>query len=298
ESREKFNNVKIVHAASGVKVAAPNLEDTLAGSSLFVAINHEEEQKIQEELKEIEIEQDAVGPIIRADTLGALEALVKLLGEKKIKPRRARVGEVTRKDVIEAHAVQEKDPFKGVVFAFNVKVLPEAIEEAKKNKVRIFKENVIYKLLEDYAIWKLEVQEAEKQKTLTNIVFPARIKLLPNHVFRNSKPAIVGVRILEGRLKIDCHLVHLNGNKVGEVQAIQSENKAVQEAKKNTEVAISISGAHAVVGKDIQEGQELIVSLSHKNMSELEKVSEELSQEEKELIEEIKKIKQKRGDKE
>lgn len=294
DPKEKFNNVKTVHAAAGVKVAAPGLEDALAGSPMLVASNHEEENKIKEELQEIEIEQDANGPIIRTDSLGALEALVKLLAEKQIKPRAANVGEVTRKDVIEAHTVAEKDPFKGVIFAFNARVLPEAEEESRKNGVRIFKENVIYKLLEDYSAWVQQTQAAERQKTLASLVFPARIRLLPNFVFRNSKPAIVGIRVLEGRLKTEAQLMRLDGKTVGKILGIQSENQAVQEAKKNMEVAISIDGV--VIGRDVKEDQELLVFLSNENIAQLEKISSELSLEEKELIEEVKKIKQKRGD--
>ncbi len=294
DPKEKFNNVKKVHAAAGVKVAAPNLEDALAGSPLLVASNHEEENKIREELNEIEVEQDSNGPIIRTDSLGALEALVKLLAEKQIRPRTANVGEVTRKDIIEAHSVAEKEPFKGVIFAFNSRVLPEAEEESKKLGVRIFKQNVIYKLLEDYSTWVQETQNAEKQKLLVSLVFPARIKLLPQFVFRNSKPAIIGVRVLEGRLKVDSPLMRSDGKIVGKVLGIQSENQAIREAKKNMEVAVSIDDA--TIGRDIRDDQELLVFLSNESIAQLEKIGNELSLEEKELLEEVKKIKQKRGD--
>jgi translation initiation factor 5B len=294
DPKEKFNNVKEVHAAAGVKVAAPDLDEALAGSPLLVASNHEEENRIKEELNEIEVEQDSNGPIIRTDSLGALEALVKLLAEKKINPRAANVGEVTRKDVIEAHSVAEKEPFKGVIFAFNSRVLPEAEEESKKCGVHIFKQNVIYKLLEDYAAWVEETQNAEKQKILASLVFPARIRLLPNFVFRNSRPAIVGVRVLEGKLKVDAPLMRPDGKIIGKVLGIQHENQAQSEAKKNAEVAVSID--EATIGRDIKEEQELLVFLSDENIARLEKIGNELSLEEKELLEEVKKIKQKRGD--
>lgn len=294
DPKEKFESVKTVHAAAGVKIAAPGLEDALAGSPMLSAGLTNAKKIIQEEVGEIEVARDAVGPIIRTDSLGALEAIVKLLSEKQILPRNASVGEVTRKDIIEALAVREKDAFKGVVFAFNAKVLPEAEEEAQKNGVRLFKGNVIYKLLEEYSKWVLETKQAQKQQTLASVVFPARIRLLPNFVFRNSKPAIVGIRVLEGRLKVGVVVMKPDGTKIGTVLGIQSENKAVNEAKKNMEVAVSIEDA--TVGKDINENDELIVFLSDEQLVQLQTIQQELSFEEKELMLEVQKIKLSKGD--
>lgn len=114
DPKEKFSNVKEVHAATGVKIAAPNLDEALAGSPLLVCVTGNEEQSIREELQSLKIEQESTGPIIRTDALGSLEALVKLASEKGLKPRHADVGDVTRKDVLEASAVSQTDRFKGV----------------------------------------------------------------------------------------------------------------------------------------------------------------------------------------
>lgn len=296
DPKEKFSNVKEVHAATGVKIAAPNLDEALAGSPLLVSITGNEEQSIREELQSLKIEQESTGPIIRTDALGSLEALVKLASEKGLKPRHADVGDVTRKDVLEASAVSQTDRFKGVVLAFNAKIHPDAEAEAKTANVKIFKGNVIYRILEEYDSWVKTEKDAEKQSRVKNLVWPAKIQLLPNHVFRNSKPAIVGVRVIFGRLKINALLMKPNGERVGKVLAIQSNNESVTVANANQEVAVSIEDA--VIGRGLEEKEELVVFLSLTTIAELQKVSEDLSNDELKLIEDMKKINVKRGDNE
>ena len=288
DPKEKFNNVKSVHAAAGVKVAAPGLDQALAGSPMLVVKTGLEEQKIKDELKGLTIEQDVVGPIVRTDALGSLEALLVLLSNKGIKPRKADVGEVTRKDVIECSSVAEKDKLKGVIFAFNTHVLPEAQEEAQKRTVTIFKENVIYKLLEDYEVFEKNFKEAEKKARLSSVVFPARFRILPNHVFRNSKPLVVGVRVLDGRLKNGVQVMTKSGKKLGHILALQENGKSIEEARKGNEVAVSIEDG--VMGRNVGQEEELFVALTPNQFASLFQMQNELSIEEQELVQETRKI--------
>ena len=76
------------------------LDLALAGSPVKVRTDGREEKEVSDEIQHVKIESEAIGPIARADTLGALEALIKLLQDKGIKIRKADVGEVSRRDVI------------------------------------------------------------------------------------------------------------------------------------------------------------------------------------------------------
>ncbi len=288
DPKEKFNNVKSVHAASGVKVAAPGLDDALAGSPFLVVKTGMEEQRIRDELKGLTLDSEVEGPIVRTDALGSLEALLLLLSNKGVKPRKADVGEVTRKDVLEAFSVSEKDPLKGIIFAFNTKILPEAQEEAQKRNVTIFKENVIYKLLEDYEVFEKNLKEAEKKARLSQIIFPARFRILSNHVFRNSKPLIVGVRILEGRLKNNVQVMTEKGKNLGRVLAVQKDGKSVEEGRKGDELAVSIEDG--VMGRNVSEEEELLVALTPNQLASLHQAKDELTTEEQELVDETRKI--------
>ena len=283
--QEKFKNVQAVHAAAGVKIAAPGLDTALAGSPLKVRATGREEKEVENEIQRVKIESEAIGPIARADTLGALEALIKLLQDKGIKIRKADIGEISRRDVIEMEGIKEKDPIKGVIFAFHTGAKPEALEEAKKRGVTIFEGDVVYRLLEEYDKWQLEQKNRTLTEKLARLVLPARIQLLPNHVFRNSKPAIVGVRVLTGRLRANVDVMNGKGEKVGRVEAIQLEGKPVEEAKEGMEVAVSIAGA--TVGRNLAEKDELFSIIPKKQFHELLELSSVLSQPEIELVSEI-----------
>ncbi len=290
--QERFDSVKEVHAASGLKIAAPNLEKALAGSPVLVEASEKDVEEIKKEIQSVKVDTEEIGPIIKTDTLGSLEALTKLLEEKNIKVRKANVGEVTRRDVMEAIGVKEKEKIKGIILAFNTKINPEAKEEAKKNDVKIFSEKIIYALIENYEKWIQEEKEKSKKDFLAGIILPAKIKLMPENVFRNAKPVIIGVKILEGKLKTGTKLMK-NGKIIGKVQAIQHKGETINKAVKGEEVAISISDA--VLGRNIEKNDELISFIPESHIEKLETKEDILNEEEKELLKKIKEIQIKGG---
>ena len=287
-SGEKFAGVQEVHAAAGVKIAAPNLDDALSGSPVR-NWSEQSAKEIEEEIHRIKIDSDAVGPIVRSNTLGSLEAIVKLLAEgKKIKVKKADVGEISRKDVLEIESVAQKDRFKGVIFAFHTKVSDAAEQEARKRNVTIFANDVVYRLLEDYDKWIFEEHEKEKKEKLSAVVLPAKFEILQGTIFRHSGPAIFGVRILEGKVRKGIRVMNEKGEILGRVLGLQNENKPIEEAKKGMEVAISIDDA--VVGRSVFEKDELYSYIPSTHFSQLATLGDSLSSAEMELVEEIKKM--------
>ncbi|HLD59211.1 MAG TPA: translation initiation factor IF-2 [archaeon] len=294
QANEKFVSAKEVHAACGVKIAAPELSDALAGAPIMAVKTGNEKDIIAKEISEVKIETGTDGAILKADTLGALEALVLLLKKQNLVPKLADIGDVTRSDIMEALAVKEKKPFEAVVFAFNVNTEPAALEEAKKREIPVFKGNVIYKVIEDYSEWLKQQKEAERKKVLDSVVLPVRIIFLKQFVFRNSEPAIFGVKILEGRLRSGAELMNKKGETIGRLDAIQAQNESVKEAKKNQEVSISVKGA--VIGRNLKPGEELFSHIPKRNFSEFAQLKDFLSQEEFELIDFIQKIEKQKGE--
>lgn len=291
---EKFQSVKKVFAASGVKISAPNLEEALPGSPVIAVKDGKEEQLVSKEILGIRIVGQQLGPIIKADTLGSLEALTILLEkETGIKPKKADIGALNRKDVLEASGVKEHDSLNAVIFAFNVKIDDIAEKEAQKMGIKIIAGNVIYKLLEEFIEWLAEEKEKGKQARLEHLVFPAKLEILPNHTFRNSKPAIVGVRITAGKLKQGAKLMNSKGIIVGKVTGIQSKKESLGKAGKGEEVAISIDDA--IVGRNISEKSTLYTFIPEKTLEQLLEMKD-FSSEEKELLAEIKRLQKNSGE--
>ena len=292
-SAEKFLNVKEVHAAAGIKIAAPGLEDALAGSPILVEKGTGEKAAIEKEIASVKRETNVIGPVLKADTLGSLEAMIVLLeNEAKLKPKSADVGEVTRRDIMEAIAEKEKDELMAVVFAFNVKIEESAKAEAEKNKIPIFAGKVVYKIIEDYNEWVKEKQEEQKNEKFAKVTMPVKMRFMHGHVFRHSKPAVVGVKVLEGKLKPGIKVLNEKGTIVGTLSGIQVQGKAIEQAVKGQEVAASISGA-ATVGRNIQENHLLYSYIPNNQFSELAQMNDYFNLDEQELIEEIHKLEKK-----
>ncbi|NJE10626.1 intein-containing translation initiation factor aIF-2 [Thermococcus sp. MAR1] len=266
DPRFRFDQVDEVAAAAGIKIAAPGLEEALAGSPVIAARSEEEVEKARQEIlsqiQSVVISTGKVGVIVKADTLGSLEALSKELGEKNIPIRKADVGNISKTDVMEALSVREEEEKYGVVLGFNVRVNEDAEEVAKARGVPIFTGNIIYKLIEDYEAWIKAEEEKKKRELLSKVTFPGVIRLYPDerYVFRRSHPAIVGIEVVEGRIRPGVTLIKQNGQKVGVIKSIKNKNDFVQEAKKGDAVAIAIEGA--IVGRHIHPGETLYVDLS------------------------------------
>src|SRR3989338_5019752 len=116
---KQLKNIKEAEAAIGIKISAPNLDDVIPGMPIKVANEGIEKikEEIQKQVEQITLELDEEGIIIKADTLGSLEALITLLREYNILIKRATIGEITKKDLAEASA--ELPEYKAIL-GFNI----------------------------------------------------------------------------------------------------------------------------------------------------------------------------------
>lgn len=295
DPEDKFKPVERVSAAAGVKVAAPNLEGVVAGAPLWAIKDTSEAEKLwqelQQEMERIRISTNVNGVVLKADALGSLEALEGQLKAKDIPIHRADIGDVSRRDVVEAASVVKSDPLLGVVLAFNVKVLPDAQTEAKREDVSVLHDEVIYKLLESYEDWAKQKREEIRAKRLEVYVRPGKFALKPGYIFRRSHPAIVGVDVLGGVLRPKYPLMRRDGRSVGTIRELQKEKRSVQEAKLGDELAISIEGG--VVGRNVQEDDVLYTDVPRGHVIVLKRdLRDLLSGDELAVLDEIIAIKQ------
>lgn len=294
---DKFQNVPKLSAAAGVKIVAAGLDTAISGAPLLAVWEpsqlEEAKRAVAEEVSSLRVTSDIEGVILKTDTLGSLEALVQYLKDRNVPIRLADIGPVSKRDVIEASVVREKNPYLGVILAFNIKMLPDAEEEIASRRIPFFTGVIVYRMLEDYFNWQLEEKKKEATHALGTMISPAIVKFMPGHVFRRSDPAIVGVEILKGKLRPGSPLMHKDGKTVGLVMAVQAEGKSVKEAERGSEVAVSIKG-DVLVGRQIHEGDVLYTELPEadaKNFLTLYKST--LSPDELEALNEIVNIKRK-----
>jgi translation initiation factor 5B len=289
DPRERFDSVKEVHAACGIKISAPNLDLVVPGAPLRVV--HGDETELIQEIKsqsQVNIELDKDGLYIKADTIGSLEALVKESREKGINIRKVEIGNVSRRDIMETAAIN--NPLERVIFAFNVKILPEAKDELVNTDVTVFNEDVIYTIIENYDLWLSKKKEELEKKRREDYIHPGMIKFLPEYVFRVSHPAVIGVRVLGGRIKLDMKLMDQDGKSIGNIKGLQLDNKSIVEALQGAEVAISIEGV--TVGRQIKGGDIFFTDIPESDAKKL-RLMDVLNEDEKDVLNKILDIKRK-----
>lgn len=288
---DRFLAVDEVRAAAGVLIAAQGLEEVVAGAPLAAVSGLEKIEEVvrevQEEVNAVKVSRDVTGVVVKADTLGTLEALVSYLRRFNVPVRYADVGPVVRRDVVEASVVRNSDRLRAAILAFNVKVTEEAEVEAKSRGVAIFQGKILYQVVDEYLKWYESEREAERKAELSKLILPGKIKLLPGYVFRRSDPVIVGVEVLSGRIRRGYPLMTRDGKRIGEIMQIQEHKKPLDEAVKGQEVAVSIRGK-VMVGRQIKEGDVLYVDVPLDHVEKvLEKFANELSEEEVVMLKQI-----------
>ncbi|RLE49070.1 MAG: translation initiation factor IF-2 [Candidatus Methanomethylicota archaeon] len=296
---DRFMNVEEVAAAAGVKVVAPNLDGAVAGAPIIVVDDvkkiGEVQSSVAEEVSVLRISRKVSGVVLKTDTLGSLEALTSYLERLGIPVRIADVGPVSKRDVIEAAIVRDSDLYRGVILAFNVKVLPDAEEEAKSRGIKIFRDVIIYRLVEAYQKWYHENVTRDRMRKFEELIKPGKIRIMPGCVFRRSDPAIVGVEVKVGRIRPGYQLMRSDGRVIGEILQIQDKGKTIKEAAAGQSIAISIKG-NIIVGRHIKEGDVLYVNVPESHARVLaSEFKDSLSDEELELLKEIGKIRRRSG---
>jgi len=289
EIREEgeFEQVPEVAAAAGVKVAAGDLDGAIAGAPIRAVRDRDRDEvlaEVESELAEFVVATEEEGVVVKADTLGSLEAIAETLDDAEVPTVRAEVGDVAPRDVRVAETANE--PTHEAILAFGVDVLDDAESLAEQADVTIFQDDVIYRLVEDYEDHVDAIEAAQQDQVLENITRPCRFRILPDHTFRQSDPAVVGVEIGSGTLRRNVavgRLVDGEFERVGRLKTIQDEGEDVDEARSGARVAVSIDGP--TVGRQIEESEQLWVELPEKHAKILEQeLTEELSADEREAL--------------
>ena len=273
-----------VTASASITLSATGLEKTSSGMPLVVANKALEKTKkeVQKEIKKVIIETDKEGIIVKADTIGSLEALIKLLKDIDAPIKKASIGKITKKDI--SNAASDNEELYRVVLGFNV-------DFEQGSGALIINEKVIYKIVEKYDVWRKKKEKEQEEKEVGELPRPFKFQILKGYVFRANNPAVVGVEVLSGTMKSGVDLIKKDNSKAGDLKTIQKDKKTVESAKKDEEVAVSIPGV--MVGRQINEEDVLYSDISETDFRRLKELKKYLTQDEKDLLVEIAEIKRK-----
>lgn len=293
DPRDKFKQVNEVVAAAGLKITSPDLEGVLAGSPVYVYNNSQRNSKeeldrlkllVESEVKNAIVSNTQTsGVVLKCDTIGSLEAIVDLLKKANVAIRMADIGNITRRDVVEAAAVKENDRYLGVLLGFSVKVLEDAQKEAQDRGVKIFNEQIIYNLVRSYTDWVTYQREHEELILFSELPPICKFQFLKGFIFRRNDPAVFGAEIQVGRLRQKVHVINEEGRKVGTIHQIQESSKAIEEATAGMQVAVSVK--EPTIGRQINEGDIFYTDLNSRQAKQLlERFNHRLNDSEKEVL--------------
>lgn len=286
DSKAKYQPLQQATAATGIKIAAPGLEPVIPGMPLVVATQEtleEAKEQVQSAVDDVIVSTDKEGIVIKADTLGSLEAMQQLLKEEGIPVRKAGIGPITKKDLADAQS--NNDVLTKVILGFNVK-------GEESDTIKVVTNSVIYRLIEDFKDWQEETKSQLQAQQLSELIRPCKIEILQSCIFRISNPCILGIEILEGVLQSGTTLMKADGTRLAAVKSVEQDKKNVAQASKGLQVAISIPGVNAERQK-IEEYMILYSDVPEEDFRKLKELKEHLTTQEKEVLKEIAEIKRK-----
>ena len=261
DAGDRWDDVRSCKAACGVRLLAPNLNEIIPGS-LMVSVGSDDDRKEKEaevlHSSTSTIKTASKGIVIRGDSLGSIEALAAELTNTNAKVVFAGVGQVTRKDIRRAKI--NEDPLNRAILAYGSIIRQEIRDDAMNEGIEIIEGNIIYQLIDELITWRKERKEALQNDGTTPSIYPAEIFVLKNHIFRRSGPAVVGVRIRSGRIKVGQRLIRMNGEYIGKIRSIRTDETSHDSASAGDELAIAIEGG--IVGRNIEEEDHILADLT------------------------------------
>jgi len=288
----KFKPTKGIIAATGIRMQLINSEGILPGMPFTIFKNNLKE--ISEEFKKDigeKLKTDKQGIIIKADSLGSLEALITLLKQEKIQIINAGIGKINKKDFISAETNLREDPINATILGFNVNLDDEVKPLMKGSKIRIIRNEVIYRLIEDLTKFQEETRDRLKKEKLTQLTSLCKLKILHQFIFRNSNPAVFGVNIEAGKLTPRTPLIDPDGKQIAKVKGIQEQNQSVDLAEQGKEIAISLPGT--MFDRVLADTDYLYSDLTENQFKKFKENKDLLTKEEIQTLQKIAQIKRK-----
>lgn len=304
--KSEYIHHKEVKGALGVKVIGNGLDKVMAGTPVMVIGPDDEEEDIKAEVMsdlstlQDKLSTDAKGVMVQASTLGALEALLQFLREDTKPPipvSQIGIGTIHKRDVTKISIMNEKGcPEYATILAFDVPVEKEAREHAALMNVRIFTADIIYHLFDQFTKFMEELGERRRQEAAEIAVFPCICRVLPQHIFNQKDPIIVGMEVVEGILKVGTPLCvpALEGLHIGKVMSIEMNGKEQDTAKKGASVAVKIvneGNPNLTYGRQFDASHSLYSTLTRASIDALkENFKDKLDNEDWRLVVKLKKV--------
>jgi translation initiation factor 5B len=287
----KYKCKKEVVASTGIKMHLTEKKGVLSGMP-FRKIDGNLEEIKKEFSAEVDsaLRCDKQGIIVKADSLGSLEALMSLLRDEQINIVKAGIGPIGKTDLISAKANLEINELDSVIIGFGVDV-EEGLE---LGKVKVISDQVVYKIIEDLGEWRKQRQGEIERERMMGLSSICKLEVLDQYVFRNSNPAIFGVRVVAGKAKPGVSLIKEDGESIARIKQLQLDKDKVDEAAEGSELAIALPGV--AFDRRLKGNKFLYSDMGEKQFKAFKKNKDLLSSAELKVLQEIADIKRRKNE--
>ena len=162
------------------------------------------------------------------------------------------------------------------MLAFDVNITKDLQKEIENSGIKLFINEHIYRMLDDYNKYCAEVKKEEleiaKEHFKNDLFVPVVLKVIPKYIFNKCNPIVFGVKIKEGTLYKNTNIRVRKGNNIidiGNIEEIRLDNKEVDSAERGKEVSVKIvppedNATNIVYGRNFNE-KDLLFSKMTKN---------------------------------
>jgi len=119
-----------------------------------------------------------------------------------------------------------------------------------------------------------------------------KLTILPQYIFRNSNPAVFGVKVEAGKLKPHTPLINPDGESIAKVKDIQENQNKILEATTGQEIAMSLPGT--TFDRQLADTKELYSDISENQFKQFKDNKDLLTQDEIQTLQKIAQIKRKK----
>ena len=284
-TKVSWTNNSSIKASQGIRIIGSNLENCIAGSSIFKIENNEFEiiEKAKQEYDKFwkSFEWDSKGVCLVAPTIGELDAAYNLLKLEQIPIAKGEISNFTKKVADRYFSLTEEEQLKEnkIIFYFHSKPITGKQEDeysslCKDLGLTFLHNMVIYQLIDQYKETKKKFLEERKKENSEKgkAIFPCELQILKDHVYMKggNDDLLFGIKVRAGRLLKGTPIISEKKVKLGKVTSIQKNHKEVTEAKLRDEVCIRIKNESNVsFGRQLASSDKLISELSRDSIDEL-----------------------------
>jgi len=307
----KFVEVESVRASNGIRLIGSNCDNCYSGTKLHSTQNKDCLELARAEVGGLldKMELKKIGVCIQAQTISNLDAMYQILSKDKIPVMNTTLKVFHEKDYDKLDSKFENVEdleYKCILYFGEMREKEKDMYEkwGKTKGIKFITSPIVYKLVEDYLIYKKECLEERQEKQITEggCVYPCKLKILNEHIYMTGgvDHILMGVRIIKGRLKMGTPLIVVSKKKVltekemvlGQILSIQKNNEDKDIANEMDEVCVRLSNPNKLTyERQFNHKDDIVSHLTRERIDILKKdYRDEMTKNDWMLVVELKKL--------